>query len=76
MNELVRTNDLVVISYVEALLRDTGIACHVFDQYTSVVEGSIGAIQRRVMVDSERVDEARRLLIDAGLGMHIAGQET
>ncbi|WP_436642955.1 DUF2007 domain-containing protein [Microbaculum sp. FT89] len=67
MTELLRTNDMVLLSFVEALLKDAGIVCAVFDQNMSVVEGSLGVLPRRLLVDSEAVDEARRLLIDAGL---------
>jgi hypothetical protein len=34
----------------------------------SVVEGSIGAFPRRLLVDSARFDDARRVLREAGLG--------
>ncbi|MCT8970301.1 DUF2007 domain-containing protein [Microbaculum marinisediminis] len=67
MTELLRTNDMVLLSFVEALLKDAGIVCAVFDQNMSVVEGSLGVLPRRLLVDSDAVDEARRLLIDAGL---------
>lgn len=67
MIELVRTNDIVLISFIEALLRDAGIVFFVADQNMSIVEGSIGVLQRRIMVDADRLDEARRLLADAGI---------
>ena len=47
MIELVRTNDPVVISFVESLMRDAGIACFVADQNMSVLDGSIGILPRR-----------------------------
>lgn len=68
MEELIRTNDLVLISFVEALLRDAGIDPWVADQNMSIIEGSLGILQRRVMVPSDRLAQARRLLIDAGIG--------
>ena len=68
MDELVRTNDLVLISYVEALLRDAGIDHFVADQVVSSVDGSIGIFPRRILVDADRIDAARRLMVDAGLG--------
>ena len=67
MKELIRTNDAVIISFVESLLRDAGIGCFVADQNMSVLDGSIGILPRRVMVVDEDVDAARRLLADAGI---------
>ena len=67
MTELIRTNDLVLLSFIEALMKDAGIACAIVDQNMSVVEGSLGVLPRRLLVDSDSLDEARRLLIDAGL---------
>lgn len=71
MDELIRTNDLVLISFVEALLRDAGIVHLVADQAVSAVDGSIGIFPRRIMVDSDDVEAARRLLTDAGLAAEL-----
>jgi hypothetical protein len=71
MIELVRTNDAVVISFVEALMRDAGIACMVADQNMSVMDGTLGILPRRILVDSEQADEARRILADAGIAHEI-----
>jgi hypothetical protein len=68
MREIVRTNDPVLITAIEALLQGAGIGHVVFDQNMSVLEGSIGMLPRRVMVADDQVDAARRLLTDAGLG--------
>lgn len=65
MNELVRSNDLVYLSWVEAVLAAAGIACVLSDQYTSVIEGSIGAIPRRILVDSDDFVRAERVLAEA-----------
>jgi single-stranded DNA-specific DHH superfamily exonuclease len=50
MKELLRTNDMVRLSWAQAVLADAGIDCIVLDHHTSLVEGSIGAIPRRLMV--------------------------
>jgi hypothetical protein len=71
MEELIRTNDLVLISFVEALLRDAGIEHFVADQAVSAVEGSIGLFPRRILVDSDEAAEARALLTDAGLAAEL-----
>jgi len=67
MIELIRTNDAVIISFVESLLRDAGIGCFVADQNMSVLDGSIGILPRRIMIDEDDADDARQLLIDAGI---------
>ncbi|MEQ8710688.1 MAG: DUF2007 domain-containing protein [Rhodospirillales bacterium] len=66
MKELLRTNDPVELSFVQALLTDSGIESIVFDQHTSIMEGSIGAIPRRIMVIDEDHARAVRLLENAG----------
>ncbi len=71
MMELVRTNDPVVISFIEALMRDAGIAYFVADSNTSVMEGSLGVLPRRVLVREEQIETARRILADAGVGDEI-----
>lgn len=67
MIELMRTNDPVLISFVEALLRDAGLVCFVADQNMSVIEGSLGILPRRIMVSADDLDDARRLLEEAGI---------
>ena len=66
MRVVATTNDMVRLSFLSALLADAGIAATVLDGHTSAVEGSIGAIPRRLMV--RRADEARarRVLAEAG----------
>jgi len=65
--EPIRTNDIALISMIEGLLREVGIPYQVADRNMSVLEGSIMAIQIRILPeDYEAV--ARQLLIDADLG--------
>ena len=66
MKELLRTNELVFLSWAEAMLRAEGIELFVLDGHTSVLEGSTYAIRRRMMVADENYDRARRLMIEAG----------
>lgn len=66
MIELFRTNDLVLISAVEALLTAAGIGCFVADRHMSAMEGSLGFLPRRIMVEAGRVREARELVEGAG----------
>ena len=66
MRELVRTNDAVLITAIEALLEGARIKHLVVDRNMSVLEGSIGIFPRRILVDEEQFDAARRLLEEAG----------
>jgi hypothetical protein len=68
MEELIRSNDLVLIATVEALLNGAGIVHFVLDQHMSALEGSLGMLPRRVIVDSDQAIRARRLMVDAELG--------
>lgn len=68
MEELIRTNDIVLISFVEALLRDAGIEPLVVDQNMSIIEGSLGVLPRRILVPADDVERARKLLTDADIG--------
>ncbi|MDP2119789.1 MAG: DUF2007 domain-containing protein [Hoeflea sp.] len=67
MHDLIRTNDPVLISFVESLMRDAGIGCMVADRGMSILEGSVGVIPRRILVDPSMAAQARRIVIDAGL---------
>ena len=67
MRELVRTNDMVLVSAVGALLDGANIHHLVLDQNMSVIEGSIGILPRRILVHEDDHLKARQLLADAGL---------
>jgi hypothetical protein len=66
MQELLRTNDPVRLSWAQAILAEAGIQSLVLDQYTSLVEGSIGAIPRRLMVAQRDYRRARELIAASG----------
>ena len=62
MVELLRTNDPVLISFVQAILADARIDALVLDTHTSILEGSANAIPRRIMVVDEDLAAAKRIL--------------
>ena len=66
MKELLRTNDVVKLSWLKALLADAGIEALVLDEHTSILEGSAGAIPRRLMVIDDDYQQACSVLADAG----------
>jgi len=68
LREILRTNDMVLVSAVGALLDAARIHHLVFDQNMSVLEGSLGVLPRRVLVAEADLAAARRVLVDAGLG--------
>ncbi len=67
MIELIRTNDAVLLSFAESLMKEAGIHCLIADQGMSILEGSLGMLPRRFLVEGDREEEARRILKDAGL---------
>jgi hypothetical protein len=73
MKELLRSNDPVLLSFVGTLLEEADIAFIVLDTNMSVLEGSLGILPRRVLVEDGCVDRARTLLTEAGVGHDIDG---
>ena len=67
MHELLRTNDLILISRVEAILSDEGIRYFVADQHMSAIEGSLGFLPRRILVHVDDLHDARHILWQEGL---------
>ena len=68
MRELVRTNDMVLVSAIGALLDGANIHHLVLDQNMSVLEGSLGMLPRRILVAEDESARARKIMQDAGLG--------
>jgi hypothetical protein len=67
MIELIRTNNIVLIGFARSLLEGAEIPVLVADDHMSLMEGSIGAFPRRLLVPDDLARQARRLLTDAGL---------
>jgi hypothetical protein len=66
VRELIRANEPVLLSWIVATLAGEGIEAIVFDTHTSILEGSVAAIPRRVMVVDGDYVRARRILVSAG----------
>lgn len=75
MKELLRSNDPVLLSFVSSLLTEAGIGFIVLDTNMSVMEGSIGILPRRVLVEEDCIDSARNLLTEAGVGHDLDGED-
>lgn len=60
MKMLFQTQDPVLISYMRNVLEQDGIQSFVFDENISMMEGSIGAFQKRVMVIDDDYDDAKK----------------
>ena len=69
MQELLRTNDITVIAYANAILNDSGIAVFELDVNTSILEGSIGILPRRLMVLEADLVVAQRLMRDHNVSL-------
>jgi hypothetical protein len=72
VRELIRSNDAVLLSAIEALLRAAAIPHITLDQNMSVLEGSLGILPRRIQVAEKDVHSARRLLTDAGFAHELS----
>lgn len=62
MKELLRTHDPVLLSWVTAYLKDAGIETMLFDEHTGILQGSITAIEKRLMVADDNFEMAKTLL--------------
>jgi hypothetical protein len=66
MRVVATSNNMIRLSFLTALLADAGIEAILLDGHTSVLEGSAGAIPRRLVVRPDDFAKAERLLRDAG----------
>jgi Putative prokaryotic signal transducing protein len=62
MKTVLETNNVVLLSLAEAVLKDAAIACVVLDAHMAVMDGSIGAIPRRLCVPDAHEERARALV--------------
>ena len=69
MKEILRSNDPVLMSFAASVLGDAGIQHTVADAQMNVIDGSIGAVQSRLLVDEHHFDTAHELLVDAGVSL-------
>jgi len=70
--EILRTNDLVLISVIESILTAERVRYFVADQNMAAAEGSLGFLPRRILVDAHQQGRARRLIVEAGLGKELS----
>ena len=63
MQELLKSTDITLIAYAQAILKDAEIAFFELDTNTSVLEGSLGILPRRLMVREDDHASALRLMI-------------
>ncbi len=71
MVEIVRTNDLVMIGFLQSLLENANIPVLVADMHMNALEGMIGVFPRRILVPDDHVAQARRLIGEAGLAAEL-----
>src|SRR5256885_8958455 len=62
VKELLRSNDPVLLSWAQALLAAASIDAIMLDIHSSILDGSISAVPRRLMVDDDDYATARRLI--------------
>jgi hypothetical protein len=75
VRELVRTNDIVLVSAIGALLDGANIHHLVLDQNMSIIEGSLGVLPRRILVHEDDNRAARQILRDAGLAHELRADD-
>jgi len=71
MIAIIKTVNPATLNFAQAVLKEADIPFFVLDENQSVIDGSIGAIPRRLMVIDEDAVDAREALNDAGLGKEL-----
>ena len=64
MKEVIRTNNLILISRVQTILDEAGIQNKLLDTHASNIEGNISAIQRRLVVSNDDFHQSQKLIND------------
>jgi hypothetical protein len=72
MREILCSNDAVLINFVVVLLRDAGLNPLLADEHVSAIEGSIGALPRRILIASEELAQAKRVMNEADMSQWIS----
>ncbi|WP_421693459.1 DUF2007 domain-containing protein [Aestuariivirga sp.] len=67
MEELLRSNDPVYLSFVRHVLEEEGIDFLQLDDHMSALEGSIGVLPRRILVPRDDLARAKSVLGNAVL---------
>ncbi|MEW9919699.1 DUF2007 domain-containing protein [Marimonas sp. MJW-29] len=69
MKELLRTTDMTVIAFAQALLAGEDIDCFAMDVNMSALEGGIGIFPRRLMVHPDDHAAAERVLLENNIDL-------
>jgi hypothetical protein len=64
MKVVLKTNNVVLLSFAQSLLKDAQIETLVLDENASVMDGSLGILPRRLVVSDEDFPQAERVLRD------------
>ena len=69
LKAVLQTTDIVLISALEAALKAEDIPSVRLDEHMSVLEGSLGILPRRLMVDEDDFAQASRILQEIREGL-------
>ncbi|KUJ78283.1 DUF2007 domain-containing protein [Ruegeria profundi] len=64
MKELLRSTDPTILAFASALLEGEDIDCFQMDVNMSILEGGIGIFPRRLMVRTDDLSRAERVMRD------------
>tara|TARA_X000000950_G_scaffold247800_1_gene306382 strand:- start:312 stop:503 length:192 start_codon:yes stop_codon:yes gene_type:complete len=62
MKILIKSNDIIYVSWVKHRLNLENIEFHVFDENMSMMDGNICAIPIRIMVDGSDLLKAKKII--------------
>ena len=76
MKAVLKTNDVVLLSFAQSLLKDAQIETLLLDENASIMDGSLGILPRRLMVADDDFLQAQRILRDALNSEPPGGEDT
>ena len=62
MEILLKSNDIIFVSWVKHQLTEEQIDFNVFDENMSLMDGNICAIPIRIMVNTEDLEKAKKII--------------
>lgn len=62
MKILVKSNEIIYLSWIKHILKENKIDFYIFDEFVSSVEGNINAFPVRILVANDDFNKAKKII--------------